>query len=114
MGAKRRFMIFSMEGIVTAMKPGRDYQAGNIATCFGARVSDVRRFLQQAVDEGLIDKVRTSNRTEYVFRLTWSEQTTTDNIAPPAYRDRKLSETLVDYDRTLHDFGALCMLSRKP
>lgn len=62
-----------------------------------------------------IDSNASSRR--YVYKLTTEEQAepevTTASIATAPYRNLRLSENLVDYDRSLHKFEALCMATRK-
>jgi hypothetical protein len=110
MSANRRLKVLSVEGIVSALKPGKNYQVSNLATRFGTRGTTIRHFLELAAAEGLIDRVRDHGETCY--RLVWS-QDEPENIVPPAYRNLRLAENLTDYDRDLHSFEALCMTVRR-
>lgn len=61
-----------------------------------------------------IDSNASSRR--YVYRLATEEQAEPEapaSIAGAPYRNLRLSENLVDYDRSLHKFEALCMETRK-
>jgi hypothetical protein len=48
----------------------------------------------------------------YVYRVP-HEQPYAGSIAPPAYRNLRLSENLTGYESTLHAFESLCMAVRR-
>ena len=110
MSANRKPEVFSVEGIVAALKPNRNYQVSNLATRFGTRGAHIRHFLEAAVAQGLVDRVRDHGETCY--RLVWSDPED-EAVTPLPYRNLRLAETMTDYDRTLHSFAALCMLVRR-
>jgi hypothetical protein len=48
----------------------------------------------------------------YVYRVP-HEQPYVGDVAPPAYRNLRLSENLTGYESTLHAFESLCMTVRR-
>lgn len=110
MGANRRFMIFSVDGIVHAMRRGCSYQVGNIARAYGAKTNDVRRFLDQAVSLGLCEKFHDAGRGEWLYRLP--EPKKPETVGPP-YRSLRLTENIEGYESSLSRFASLCMMVRR-
>lgn len=81
-------------------------------------------YLNQLMKEGVVErKAETFAHTDcnstgrrYVYRAKAAEAAIPEvppGVAGAPYRDLRLTENLVDYDRTLHSFQALCMMVRK-
>jgi biotin operon repressor len=71
----------------------------------------------EAVQDTQIVRHLDSNASSrrYTFRLIEDEIPDPNKApaTPPAYRNLRLSENLTSYDRTNHDFAALCMMVRR-
>lgn len=111
MGASKRHKILSVEGIVSAMRPNREYQVGNLALAYGVANSHIRTVLNAAVEAGLVDRIR--RRVGTCYRLVWSEPVNESNATPPPYRNLRLDTTMTDYDKTLRQNALLALETRK-
>jgi hypothetical protein len=94
----------------------------HVAERCGISTANALYYLNQLVEAG--DAIRETqvvhhletkaSSRRYTFRLV--EQPVAESATPatpPAYRNLRLSENLTNYDRTNHDFAALCMMVRK-
>jgi hypothetical protein len=98
------------EGILGTMKPNRDYQVSNIARCFNVGADSIRPLLEQSADAGHVRRIPTPRGVCY--RLIDFKASELEVVKAP-YQNLRLSENLTNYDRTNHDFAALCMMVRK-
>jgi DNA-binding IclR family transcriptional regulator len=91
----------------------------DICRHFGVSREQPRHYLETLVREGkaekraeVVDHVASSVR-RFIYRATTSADVALADRVLPAYRNLRLSENLVGYERTLHQFQALCMMVRK-
>ena len=110
MGASKRHKVMSVDGIVAALRPNRTYQASNLARAYGTESKHIRRFLNQAVEAGLVDAVRAHG--EICYRLVWSEPLS-DKATEAPYRNLRLDEDMHDYEKSLFERANLCMMVRR-
>jgi hypothetical protein len=109
------------EKILAAFKPGERLLSVQVAMRAGISLSYATRLLGYMHAEGTLSRIRTGGGNKHGGSLEFTyclkeDEVVDPNKAPatlPAYRNLRLSENLTNYDRTNHDFAALCMMVRK-
>jgi hypothetical protein len=95
----------------------------DVGAKLGITAENARYYLEQLVESGEAEQdsqiVRhldsNASSRRFIYRLADMSQVVWSlvPVTPPAYRNLRLSESLTNYDRTNHDFAALCMMVRK-
>lgn len=112
--------VTTKKAILAAFKPGEHLLSGDVLQRVDMSIAYVNRILAALVCEGMLARTRTERtgvhggHLEFTYCLKTDEAVSTraETVGAP-YRDLRLTENLVDYDRTPHSFQALCMMARK-
>lgn len=110
MGRSKRFVDFSLDGLLASMVPDICYQLRNVARAYGRTTAETRALLDKAVRAGSVLRIPHPKGARY--QLPAAPKAKIDRVAPP-YPNIRLDQDLIGYDRELRRFAELCVLVRQ-
>lgn len=110
------------EAIVKSLRTGEWFSHQDLSARLGISYDRLAHYLNDLTKTGAIERKKSvvrhiddnASSMRFVYRLAGeAEPETPANATPPAYRNLRLNENLIDYESSLFAFAGLCMMVRK-